>query len=347
MPAAVIASYAKEYKVPKKKVEEFWATAKKEYGEDYEKVSGTTKKMCQNYAKSKNESKYEEYLDQLEEGFFKSDKIEDRIVGKTEEEVNQKLDKFMKDNKGYSPAIKGNVKKPLRMSGGQFYYVVTMNKKSNDDDKSIQGRLKRGLGLGDKEYTVRSKGEETKSEKPESKSSEKVKIKSSNEPIVKKDVIDKESQIKKSNTISSDEEKIIKNIEKLPKAKRLKVIKSIEVYNKFNECKYSNERAGLEDFDETKTDMPKTKKKKKEVKESNVDKLLRVFEGKEVEEITEALDTKMKVGVKKAMEMMKKMYPTHKADWDKETLLFDVDGKLHGQWENGTLHYKFKKSEEK
>ena len=112
-----------------------------------------------------------------------------------------------------------------------------------------------------------------------------------------------------------------------------------------NECKDSNERAGLEDFDETKTDMPKTKKKKKEVKESNVDKLLRVFEGKEVEEITEALDTKMKVGVKKAIEMMKKMYPTHKADWDKETLLFDVDGKLHGQWENGTLFYKFKKAQ--
>ena len=128
---------------------------------------------------------------------------------------------------------------------------------------------------------------------------------------------------------------------------KVKLVKKDGFYAVVNECKDSNDRAGLEDFDETTLDMPKTKKKKKEVKESNVDKLLRVFEGKEVEEITEALDTKMKVGVKKAMEMMKKMYPTHKADWDKETLLFDVDGKLHGQWENGTLHYKFKKSEEK
>lgn len=46
-----------------------------------------------------------------------------------------------------------------------------------------------------------------------------------------------------------------------------------EYYSK-NECKQSNDRAGLKDFDETKLDMPKSKKKKKEVKESNIDKLL-------------------------------------------------------------------------
>lgn len=56
MPTPQLKSFADEYGVPIDKVEEFWDTAKEQYGEDYEKVAGTVKKMCQNYSKSKNES---------------------------------------------------------------------------------------------------------------------------------------------------------------------------------------------------------------------------------------------------------------------------------------------------
>lgn len=191
MPAAVIASYAKEYKVPKKKVEEFWATAKKEYGEDYEKVSGTTKKMCQNYSKSKKKKKE-----------IKESNI-DKLLGIFEGNVPDKHQKKI--------AI-DTIKNP---------------------DKALLGG-----------------------------------------PSVK------------------EAEEILK------------------------------------------TKFGYTQKQIDNLKES-------------IEESTEALDTKMKVSVKKAIDMMKKMYPKHKTNWDRETLLFDVDGKLHGQWENGTLYYKFKKSEEK
>lgn len=57
MPTAQMKSYAEKYDVPLAKIEEFWAKAKKEYGEDFEKVSGTVKVMAKNYQKSKkNES---------------------------------------------------------------------------------------------------------------------------------------------------------------------------------------------------------------------------------------------------------------------------------------------------
>ena len=44
---------------------------------------------------------------------------------------------------------------------------------------------------------------------------------------------------------------------------------------KANESKESNERAGLEDFDETSLEMPK--KKKKKIKESNLNKILSIL----------------------------------------------------------------------
>lgn len=65
------------------------------------------------------------------------------------------------------------------------------------------------------------------------------------------------------------------------------------------------------------------------------------------ESLTEALNTKMKVSIKKAMEMMKKMYPKHKTEWEgSEILNFKKDGELVGSWENGTLQYKFKNTNE-
>lgn len=53
MPTSQMKSYAEKYNVPLSKIEEFWEKAKKEYGEDWEKVSGTVKIMAQNYKKSK------------------------------------------------------------------------------------------------------------------------------------------------------------------------------------------------------------------------------------------------------------------------------------------------------
>lgn len=122
-------------------------------------------------------TKYEQYLQeqkQLEEGIFKSDKVKKRIVGNTAEEANNALDKFMADNKGYSPAIIGKVGKPQRDENGKFYYDVSINKNSNEDDKSLAGRLKRGLGFGDKEYSNRgSQNQELQNKKTEEPKSDK------------------------------------------------------------------------------------------------------------------------------------------------------------------------------
>lgn len=135
-------------------------------------------------------SKYEQYLQeqkQLEEGFFKSDKVKKRIVGNTAEEVNNALDKFMADNKGYSPAIIGKVGKPQRDNSGKFYYDVSINKNSNEDDKSIQGFANRLFRGGrDKEYSNR--GSQTQKQEPQNKTSEEPK--SIGKSKVKSDVKD-------------------------------------------------------------------------------------------------------------------------------------------------------------
>ncbi len=54
MPVPQLKSYSEKYKIPFKKVEEFWNKAKEQYGEDWEAVSGTVKKMCQNYKKGQD-----------------------------------------------------------------------------------------------------------------------------------------------------------------------------------------------------------------------------------------------------------------------------------------------------
>lgn len=64
------------------------------------------------------------------------------------------------------------------------------------------------------------------------------------------------------------------------------------------------------------------------------------------ENLTEKLDTKLNVSIKKATEMMNKMYKKAQTDWDKETLLWKDKGELVGQWENGTLYYKFNQLKE-
>lgn len=66
MPSAQIKSYAEQFDVPKAKVEQFWKEVKKEYGDDFKTISGTVKKMCKNYNKSKNESsQFQSILDIL------------------------------------------------------------------------------------------------------------------------------------------------------------------------------------------------------------------------------------------------------------------------------------------
>lgn len=59
MPANVLKHYVDKYNVPLEKVETFWKEAKKQYNDDYKRISGTVKKMCLNYNKSKNESRFE------------------------------------------------------------------------------------------------------------------------------------------------------------------------------------------------------------------------------------------------------------------------------------------------
>jgi len=56
MPQQTLKNFAKEYDVPPKKVKEFEKTAKEQYGDDWEKVIGSVKKMCKNYQKSMKES---------------------------------------------------------------------------------------------------------------------------------------------------------------------------------------------------------------------------------------------------------------------------------------------------
>ena len=60
MPIPALRSIGAEYGVPLSKMEEFWAQARKQYGEDYEAVMGTVKKMAANYAKSKNKARGKE-----------------------------------------------------------------------------------------------------------------------------------------------------------------------------------------------------------------------------------------------------------------------------------------------
>jgi hypothetical protein len=80
MPTPQLKSFADEYNVPIAKVEEFWASAKKEYGEDYEKVAGTVKKMCANYNKSKNESNFDKVLNLLREGNIILEKLKEPFI---------------------------------------------------------------------------------------------------------------------------------------------------------------------------------------------------------------------------------------------------------------------------
>ena len=56
MPEQTLKNFSKEYDVPFSKVKKFEKEAKEQYGDDWEKVIGTVKKMCQNYKKSLNES---------------------------------------------------------------------------------------------------------------------------------------------------------------------------------------------------------------------------------------------------------------------------------------------------
>jgi hypothetical protein len=72
MPVPQLQSYAKGYNIPLPTVEKFWKFAKKQYGEDWEAVSGTVKRMCKNYKKYKLENKtmtnIDKALEQLTEG---------------------------------------------------------------------------------------------------------------------------------------------------------------------------------------------------------------------------------------------------------------------------------------
>jgi len=74
MPNSQIKAYSDKYNVPWRTVEEFWEVAKEQYDDDYEAISGTVKKMCQNYQKSKEkknmkESNIERCLNVLTEKF--------------------------------------------------------------------------------------------------------------------------------------------------------------------------------------------------------------------------------------------------------------------------------------
>jgi len=53
VPTAQLAAIARAHGVPLSKAEEFWAEARKTYGDDFAAVVGTVKKMCRNWKKSR------------------------------------------------------------------------------------------------------------------------------------------------------------------------------------------------------------------------------------------------------------------------------------------------------
>lgn len=81
-------------------------------------------------------------MEHLEEGIFTVDKAKTKIVGKTEEEVNQKLKEFFDSKKNYNP--KASSKKAKLDNLGRFYYEVSFDKSQKEDDPSLVGKLKRG-----------------------------------------------------------------------------------------------------------------------------------------------------------------------------------------------------------
>ena len=82
----------------------------------------------------------------LEEGIFFADKVSKKIMASTEEEAFEKLNDFMAQNKNYKP--KASTQKPQRDRSGRFFFEVTYNKKSAEDDKSLTGLAKKGLSKG-------------------------------------------------------------------------------------------------------------------------------------------------------------------------------------------------------
>lgn len=81
-------------------------------------------------------------MEHLEEGIFTVDKAKTKIVGKTEEEVNQKLKEFFDNKKNYNP--KASSKKAKLDNLGRFYFEVSYDKSQKEDDPSLVGRIKRG-----------------------------------------------------------------------------------------------------------------------------------------------------------------------------------------------------------
>lgn len=82
MPNAQIKSYSEKYDVPMGTVEGFWKKASEEYGDNYAAISGTVKKMCQNYKKGKNESNIQKSLAILQECGCGGDKKKCKCDGK-------------------------------------------------------------------------------------------------------------------------------------------------------------------------------------------------------------------------------------------------------------------------
>jgi len=53
MPVPALRSVGARYGVPLAKMESFWASARKQYGENYAAVMGAVKKMAANYGKGR------------------------------------------------------------------------------------------------------------------------------------------------------------------------------------------------------------------------------------------------------------------------------------------------------
>lgn len=93
-------------------------------------------------------SKFEQYLETLDEGILSADSITKTIGAKTEEEATEKLNDFLKTYKEFNPRpanalgkITGKYK--ITADKGKFYYTVVYDKVKEKEDSSIKGLAKR------------------------------------------------------------------------------------------------------------------------------------------------------------------------------------------------------------
>ena len=82
------------------------------------------------------------YQKNLDEGIFFSDKNSQKIVARSKEEVQAKIDEFNKKYADYNP--KASAIRTDKI--GRFYSDVTFNKHTDANDPSLIGRAKRALG---------------------------------------------------------------------------------------------------------------------------------------------------------------------------------------------------------